>query len=75
MTGGTEGWEVCWVVVIVTGLTCFAGFTATMARIALGINGVGDEAGLAVLDVVSKADLNQSVGMRLQLFRVFKSSK
>lgn len=46
--------EVCWVVVIVTGLTCFAGFTATMARIALGINCVGDEVGLAVRDIVSQ---------------------
>lgn len=48
--------------VIVTGLTCFAGFTAIMARIALGINGVGDEVELAVRDIVSKDDLNQSVG-------------
>lgn len=30
-----------------------------MARIALGINGVGDEVGLAVRDIVSKVDLNQ----------------
>lgn len=38
---------------IVIGLTRSAGFTATMARIALGIDGVEDDVGLSVRDTVS----------------------
>lgn len=46
----------CWGGVLgsgeVTELTWSAGFTATVARIALGINGVGDEVGLEIRDAV-----------------------
>lgn len=53
MTGGTAVLGRCAGSGEVTELTWSAGFTATMARIALGINGVGDEMGLEIRDAVS----------------------